>query len=106
MKNFKIKSKKGLSVSGVSVMTDWVIIFLFVVLFFILAVIVSFNIYLSIKNNSIISNEETNVTNPLHVNTEQLDRVVENLNDRKEKFDALTGGIELTTTPEEVDLVE
>lgn len=106
MKNLKIKSKKGLSLIGTSVKTDWIIIFSLVATCFVVGAAASFGIYLSIEKNSVISNEETNVANPLRVNTEQLDRVVENLNDRKEKFDALTGGMELTTTPETVDLVE
>jgi hypothetical protein len=107
MKRLKIKMKKGLSLSGISIKFDWVFLFLFILFSLILATVISLSIYISIEKKSILSSEEEVLANPLRVNTEQLERVVENLNSRKARFDELTGGIILSTsTPEQVDLVE
>ncbi len=74
---------------GVSVRVDWMVLFGIISFIFVVMIFVSWSIYLSIEKNSVFSEEDEKGINPLHVNTEQLDRVVNNLNSRKEKFNSL-----------------
>ncbi|MFA7193606.1 MAG: hypothetical protein WC087_01685 [Candidatus Paceibacterota bacterium] len=103
MKKLNLKIKKGLSLSGDSVQLDWILIFSFLTFVFVVMALFSSMIYFSIEKDSFLDGSEEVVGNSLKVNTEQLDRVVENLNSRKEKFNTLTDGMILT---EASDLVE
>lgn len=103
MKKLNLKIRKGLSLSGDSVQLDWILMFVFLTIVFVAMALFSWMIYFLIEKDSFLAESEAPVGNSLRVNTEQLDRVVENLNSRKEKFNNLTDGMILT---EASDLVE
>lgn len=103
MKKLNLKIRKGLSLSGDSVQLDWILMFVVLTFVFVMMALFSWMIYFSIEKDSFLAESESPVGNSLRVNTEQLDRVVENLNSRKEKFNTLTDGMILT---EASDLVE
>lgn len=89
MKKINLKIRKGLSLSGDSVQLDWILMFMFLAIVFVVMVLFSWVIYFSIEKDSILTDSEETTENSLRVNTEQLDRVVDNLNSRKEKFNNL-----------------
>lgn len=95
MKVFNLKKhiKKGLAISNISVRFDWVAFLLALTFVFIIMIFFSWGIYSSVLKDSRVSSEEESVVVTQKINTEQLDRVMDNFNKRKEKFDSLTGGM-------------
>jgi p-aminobenzoyl-glutamate transporter AbgT len=87
----KLKFKKTVSVLGGSVKKDWLFMIFVLVMCLVVTLIFSWNTFRNIQNESFLSDKDVEVKGSLKVNTEQLERVVENLNSKKEQFDALTG---------------
>jgi hypothetical protein len=85
----KIKIKKTISLLGKTISSDWKILVSALFVFLILGLLFSWNLYKTISNQSFLNEDGEAPKNSLKVNTEQLDRVLESLNSRKEKFDKL-----------------
>jgi len=98
----KIKSKKTISLIAKTISSDWKILISLLFVCLVAVLFISWNLYRSVSSQSFLSGEEVTQTNSLRVNTEQLDRVVSDLNYKKEKFDELTGGKIFTETTEEI----
>ncbi len=98
----KIKSKKTISLIGKTIASDWKMMMslLFVCLIVVLAF--SWTMYKSAVSQSFLSEEDTLQAGSLRVNTQQLDRVISDLNSKKEKFNKLTGGVIFDETSESV----
>lgn len=86
-KDFLLKRTTDLSISY-SVRMDWVILIASLCLFFVLTILIATNIYYSVVRESKVSNEEETVETAQKINTEQLERVVSEFNNRKEKFES------------------
>ncbi len=86
-KDFLLKRTTDLSISY-SVRMDWVILISSLCLFFVLTILIATNIYYSVVKESKVSNEEETVETTQKINTEQLERVVSEFNNRKEKFES------------------
>lgn len=87
----KLKFKKDVSIIRNSIKEDWVFLICFLLISLIGSQFFSWNLFKGIQNDSFLSNQDIQVTGSLKVNTDQLDRVVSDLNSRKEQFDILTG---------------
>lgn len=83
----KIKAKKDLSLMSSTIRGDWLILISLLFVLLLASLIFSGLTYFSVKNQSFISESEAVQKSSLKVNTEQLDRVINNLNTKKEKFD-------------------
>lgn len=88
----KVKSKKTISLIGKTITADWKILIILFILLLLIALIFSWNLYTSAVSQSFLSEDATTQAGSLRVNTQQLDRVVNELNSKKEKFNELTGG--------------
>lgn len=88
----KIKSKKTISIIGSTVSADWKILISFLFVCLVVVLYFSWTMYKSAVSQSFLSEDQAIQNNSLRVNTEQLDRVMSELNSKKEKFDELTGG--------------
>ncbi len=86
-KDFLLKRTTDLSISY-SVRMDWVILISSLCLFFVATILIATNIYYSVVKESKVSNEEEIVETTQKINTEQLERVVSEFNNRKEKFES------------------
>jgi len=87
----KIKVKKTISLLSRTISGDWKILIGVILAILILGILFSWNTYNSISNQSFLNEGGEVKKSGLKINTEQLDRVVENLNKRKERFDNLKG---------------
>ncbi len=88
--NDKIKPKKTIFLFGDSVERDWIILISFLFFILIAGLIFSWFIFNSISSESVLTEEEFRQRSSLKIDTEQLDRVVSNLNKKKEIFESLT----------------
>jgi hypothetical protein len=99
----KIKSKKTISLIGKTIGSDWKMMMSFLFGCLIVALAFSWTMYKSAVSQSFLSEEDTLLqAGTLRVNTQQLDRVISDLNYKKEKFNKLTGGITFDETSESV----
>lgn len=87
----KIKTKKTISLLSKTISGDWKILIGLILLSLVLGSFFSWNTYRSIANQSFLKDKGEIKKSGLKINTEQLDRVVNNFNERKEKFNNLTG---------------
>jgi flagellar basal body-associated protein FliL len=82
-----LKVKKTISLIGKKVSVDWIILISFLFVFLFAGLTFSFLTYKSIRSESFLEEREIGQLNSLNINTEQLDRVINRLNKKKETFD-------------------
>jgi LPS O-antigen subunit length determinant protein (WzzB/FepE family) len=82
-----LRIKKTISLIGKSVQSDWIILISSLFIILIIGLVFSFFTYKNIKSESFLEGSEIVQTNSLNINTEQLDRVINRLNQKKETFD-------------------
>lgn len=86
-----IKTKKTISLISKTVSGDWKILITTLIVFLVLGMVFSWNYYRSVSDQSFLNDGDVVQKGGLKIDTKQLDRVVENLNQKKEKFNSLTG---------------
>lgn len=87
----KLKFKKDISIIRQNVKGDWVFLISLLLITLAMTLFFSWNMFRNIQNESFLSDQDVQVKGSLKVNTAQLERVVGNLNSKKEQFDFLTG---------------
>lgn len=91
-----LRKRKTISLIGKTIDFDWMSLVSFVFLVLILGLIFSWNLYKTIEDKSFINEEDVLQKSSLKINTQQLERVTDDLQKKKDTFESLTGGMILS----------
>lgn len=87
----KIRIKKTISLFAKTISGDWKILIGALAFIFLVGLGFTWNLYRTVSSQSFLNDSQVVEKAGLKINTAQLDRVMENLNSKKEKFNSLTG---------------